>query len=342
MSFDTYQLIIHELEKTPESSEAKLFLSNSIIPLDERATELVEKLNHTFTQKEDTLQAFLSSPEDALFPGYTQVLVEEDLSEKAFVTFSRDTMNALQLSLQGVVGAKGGYIVYAHYADFEQEMLGIFIVRDTEGLIFQKQEDQATFALNPVTYLNTDKLAMACRIKIDKYQEGQGRCVELIKYAKSQKEISEYFMNWIGIDRPESSKELTNSFLEMVNELPLPVDEDTGAPMQESQFREKVLNFALNNPQKTINIKEFDQAFYGQSKAVENFMENNSIEMDEEFRFDKNAMKKYYNHKASDNGLYLYFNRKHIQAGQIRVEGENIIIHAPELAEQVMDIMNDY
>jgi hypothetical protein len=36
--------------------------------------------------------------------------------------------------------------------------------------------------------------------------------------------------------------------------------------LPEGQFREKVLNFALNSPQKTINLKQFDQEFYGQER----------------------------------------------------------------------------
>jgi nucleoid-associated protein len=340
MSLELHQLIIHELEKMPESSDARLFLSDALLPLDERAEQLVEKLNQTFIQKSDTLQAYLSSPEDALFPGYLQLLVEERLSEEAFLQFSRDTMNALQLALQGVVGAKGGYLVYADYTEMDRRVLSIFLVRDTEGIVFKKEKEQASFVLNDVTYLNTERLAMACRIKMDNYQDGNSRCVELIKHAKSQKEISEYFINWVGLDRPESGKELTTHFLEMVSELPLPVDEETGAAMPEGQFREKVLNFALNSPQKTINLKQFDQEFYGQEKAVEQYMENNDVQIDEEFRFDRNTLKKYYNHKVSAQGLYLYFNSKHIQAGQIRVQGEEIIIHAPELTEQVMDLLN--
>ena len=49
-----------ELEKEPEHSEARLFLADSTTPLDSRADTLVEKLNHTFLQKEDILHGYLS------------------------------------------------------------------------------------------------------------------------------------------------------------------------------------------------------------------------------------------------------------------------------------------
>ena len=337
-----HHLIIHELEKEPEHIEARLFLAEAATPLDSRADLLVEKLNHTFLQKEDILHGYLSPPGDALFPGYFQHLVDEQLTKEAFIDFSRDTMNALQLNLQGVVGAKGGYLVYAIYEVENTRMLGVFLVRDTEGLAFRKEgEDAAAFLLDTVTYLNTDKLAMACRIHLNRFEEGEGRFVELIKHARSQKEISEYFVSWIGLERPESSKTLTQSFLQMVEELPMPVDESTGEQMEEGRFREKVLNFAMQSPQKTINLEHFGQELYGDPEATKPFLQDKEVGLDNEFRFDRNTMKQFYNYKANAEGIYIYFNRNHLNHQQVRIEGDTVIIQSPELAEQILDILGD-
>ena len=337
-----HHLIIHELEKEPEHIEARLFLAEATTPLDSRAGLLVEKLNGTFLQKEDILHGYLSPPGDALFPGYFQHLVEEGLTEEAFIAFSRDTMDALQQNLQGIVGAKGGYLVYSLYEVEATRMLGIFLVRDTEGLAFRKEgEDAAAFLLDTVTYLNTDKLAMACRIHLNRFEEGEGRFVELIKHARSQKEISEYFVSWIGLELPESSKTLTQSFLQMVEELPMPVDESTGEQMEEGRFREKVLNFAMQSPQKTINLEHFGQELYGDPEATKPFLQDKEVGLDNEFRFDRNTMKQFYNYKANAEGIYIYFNRNHLNHQQVRIEGDTVIISSPELAEQILDILGD-
>ena len=135
-----HRLAIHELEKAADESGARVFLSSQCTPIDEEAQALVDKLHDTFVRKSDTLQGYLSPPEDALFPGYFQLLLENGLEQAdAFLNFTRDTMNALQLSLQGVLGAKGGYLVYADYTDeaTQERAIGIFLVRDTDGLSFQ-------------------------------------------------------------------------------------------------------------------------------------------------------------------------------------------------------------
>lgn len=330
------QLIIHELEKDPENSEATLFLSNEIMPQDERALALVQKLNDNFLQKNDVLQGALSSPEDALFPGYFQNLVDNQFEESTFLSFSKETMNALQLAIQGVVGAKGGYLVYADYQQFDAHILGIFLVRDTEGIVFRKKSDASGFNLDDTTYLNTDRLAMACRIHVNKLQEGQNRFVELIKYAKSQKEISEYFTNWIGLDEPISSKELTNTFLELTSELPLPVDTESGAVMEERQFQEKVMSFAMSRPEKVIKLEDFNQEFYGDEPTTQNFIEENEVPLDNEFRFDQNAVKRFFNYRVSTEGITLNFSKSDLVSGKVSVDEDAIVIRSEALIKKLL------
>lgn len=336
-----HQLIIHELVKDVDDSEAGLFLSNMLSPTDERAQLLVQKLHDTFVSKTEVLQGYLSSPEDALFPGYFQHLQDQDLTEEAFIAFSRDTMAALQLAIQGVVGAKGGYLVYADYEIFEARTLGIFLVRDTEGVVFSKNDNNTTFNLDATTYLNTDRLAMACRIHFGKAKDGTERCVELIKHAKSQKEISEYFINWIGLERHETSKELTHTFLEMVSQLPLPVDEESGDTVKEGEFREAVVKFAMNSPDKTIDLKKFDERFYQGEAQTETFLQENELQLDQQFHFDGNLMRKFNNYRVYAEGITLNFSRNHYQNRKVEIEGDAIVIRSEALVQKLMALLDD-
>jgi len=338
MEIRVHQVIIHELIKAADAAEATLFLTERALPLDERSALLAERLDRTFSQKEDLLHGYFSPPEDALFPGAFQVLAEQDFSEAAFLAFSRETMHALQLTLQGVIGAKGGYLVYTDYQLFEQRMIGIFLVRDTEGLIFRRAGEAARFEVDTIAYLDIDKLAMACRINVDKFREGRERYLEVIKHARSQKEISEYFLTWIALDRPESSRAMTTTFLDVVEHLPLPVDQSTGTPMAENEFRREVFAFAMTNPQKTIKVDDFDAHFYGEGQQTQAYLQEHRIELDNEFRFDRGLLKQLYHFRASADGISLGFNRDHLAAGQVRIEEERIVIHSPELVRRLTEM----
>lgn len=329
---EVHHLIVHELIKVPQESEARMFLSEACLPPEDKAQQLVYKLNQTFEAKSDTLLGYFSSPEDALFPGYFQLLAEANFSQEAFLAFSRDTMQALQLSLQGVTGAKGGYLVYAHYSDGMRNQLGIFLVRDTESIAFNKQAGR--FDLQTITHLNTERLAMAGRIDLDTFSQGQSRCLELIKHGSSQRTISEYFTHWIGLDRPASSKALTQTFLELVDQLPPPIDESTGQPLDTHVFQEQVMAYAVSNPQKTISIRDLDKTFYPGESRAQKIVEEQALPLSDDFRFDQPTIKRHVQFRLSSGDIRLQFNRADYLSGAIRIEGDEVIISDPDLAER--------
>ncbi|MGH1432914.1 MAG: nucleoid-associated protein [Lewinella sp.] len=344
MTMTLHQLAIHELVKNADSNEAELRLSDNLLLIDEKAEELIGKLNKTFIQKNEVLNGHLAAPEDALFPGYFHLLEEDKFSAEAFLQFSRDSMQALQLSLQGIVGAKGGYLVYAFYSTgegaHEQHLLGIFLVRDTNGLVFTTGSS-GSFQLNPSTYLDIDRMALACRIILRKGEGSERPHLEVIKHARTQKEISDYFLSWLGIEESVSNKELTHHFLEAVAAVPLPVDEETGAQMETGVFREQLANFAMKSPGKVINIPAFEEKFYGEEKPIQAYLSEQEVNIQDEFRFDRQAVREYNFHKFKGQGLYFGCKHAFLLSGEVRVEGEQVIIDNPELAEQIMAIIHD-
>lgn len=341
MDLNIDKIIIHELEKEAVSGEAKLFLSDKLLPIDNQSEELIHTLNDSFISQNDLLHGSLSTPEDALFPGYLQELSENEFSKEAFLAFTQNTMRALQETLEGIIGAKGGYLVFAEYEHFENKLLGIFLVRDREGMIFRKDDEGKNFKLHTIMHLDTERLAMACRITLNKFQQNSGRFVDLIKFAKSQREISEYFTNWIGLDQPESSKSITQTFMHVIDKLPLPIDEDTGQPMEEEQFHNQVMAYAVESPQKTVEISKFDEHFYGKEPIVQNYLKENHIELDDEFRVDKGTMKKHYTYRASAEGISVSFSKNDYTSGKVSLKGDNLVIDCPQLIEKIMDMLED-
>ena len=336
-------LAVHELIKQTDSPDVRIHLSEQLTPNDERATELVAKLHRTFIQKNDVLNGRLSSPEDALFPGYYELLRSETFSASAFLQFSKDSTQALQLSLQGVTGAKGGYLVYAYYRVSEEEdpqpaQVGIFLVRDANGMLFQTG-GSGTYELHPATYLDIDKMALACRIKPGSAQQQPE--VEVIKHARTQKEISDYFLSWLAIEESVSNRDLTQHFLEAVAAVPTPVDEETGSPMDAGIFREQVANFAMKSPGKTISIPAFEERFYGEEQPLQQYFTEQQVDMQNEFRFDRQSVRDYHFHKFKGKGYYFGCKHAFLLSGEVSVQGDQVIIDNPDLAEQILEILRD-
>ncbi|MCB0635415.1 MAG: nucleoid-associated protein, partial [Lewinella sp.] len=156
-----------------------------------------------------------------------------------------------------------------------------------------------------------------------------------------QKDISDYFLSWLGLEAPSSSRELTEHFLDAVAQLPAPVDEESGEPMEPAAFREQVVNFAVKNPARTVNIKAFDEQFYGDETPLQDFVQQNQVELGETFRYDRQALRDYHFHRFKADGLYFGCRHAFLLSGEVRVEGDTVIIDHPELAEQLAELLRD-
>ncbi len=329
-----HRLIVHELYKQPEERDANLRLSDSLLVSDDNAVELVAKLDQMFERKPDLLQGYLAGPDESLFPGHYQMWLEDGQQREGFIKFSQETMRALKLSLTGVIGAKGGYLLYADYTIDEQRLLGMFLIRDRAGLIFQQRADEQGFELDTTTFLDVDHLAMACRIL-----NGPGRNVQLIRHARTQSKISQYFMDWVGLQRAESSTELTHTFLDAVDQLPLPKDQETGFAMEESDFKRALIQYAAKSPQQTIQVDSFDEHFYGNEKPLRAYLQEENVPLEDGFRIDRRAMRKQFYLRASHQGLSVSLNKDHLSSGLVdinEVDGK-VTINSLELAQLLLD-----
>jgi len=329
-----HHLIVHELKKQPESAETELILSKAPLPISEQAIELIGRLDQIFERKNDLLQGFLAAPDESLFPAYYQNWLTEGRDRSNFIVFSNDTMKVLQQSLNGVIGAKGGYLLYADYTMEEQRMLGIFLIRETPGMIFIADEETQGIKLSLTQYLDVDHMAMAVRLLA-----GKGRTVQMIRHARTQSSISQYFTDWVGLDRPETSAELTQSFLELVEELPIPKDRESGFAMNEGDFEKALVKYAAKQPQQTIRAKEFDEFFYGNEKPLQDMLEEGDGVLDEGFRVDKRSLRKQFYLRAGFGGLSITCTKDHFRSGQIEVDEATgkITINSDELASLLLD-----
>lgn len=334
MDLQLRQWIIHELIKTPDEGEAHIFLSEQTQEVDEQSELLVKRLHQILLKKNEVTTGQLASPQDALFPGHFRMWQETNYQEAGFIDFSRDSMQALQLSLQGVVGAKGGFLVYAHYTVDGQASLGIFLVRNKQGVVFERHQGQAAFRVEPQTYLDVDRLAMACNITIRDGVEHMP--VQVIKHARSQKDISDYFLNWLALEEVTNNREATQQFLSALDAIPLPIAEETGEAVPAADFREQVVQFAERSPSKTINLKAFEEKFYGEEQPLQEFFSEQGHDPLADFRVDQQALREYHFHKFKGNGFYFGTKHAHILSGKVRVEGNQVIIDDEGLAAEIL------
>lgn len=212
--------------------------------------------------------------------------------------------------------------------------MSIFLIRDEEGVLFNKDSATRKFNINRVSYLNTNKLAMGCRINIEKYSGQDGKYIAMIK--NNLAEISDYFNNWISITQPESSTEYTNTLYEIVSNATTPLNPETNTIYTIDEFRKKVYDYVKNRPNKIVCISEMSYYFYQDENYLSEYVNENNITIDSEFKVDGRSLKKFWRLDINADGIQLRFSRGDLNTKvRLSEEDENsLIIESPHLVRK--------
>jgi nucleoid-associated protein len=174
------KIIIHELIKEQKLTLANEYLSSSVYDINGDTIDLADRLNRSFIRDSITYAIFKIEEGDK-FPNYFSHYQLSGQQNLDFVTFTRSAIMNLKQIISPIIFASGGYFVFAEYQEGNINYVSVFLIRDEKGLVFRKKQDGKGFEINSVSHLNTSKLAMGCRINIDRYKNNDGKYLALIK-----------------------------------------------------------------------------------------------------------------------------------------------------------------
>lgn len=328
------RIIIHEIIKAPQSYGATHFLSQNLLIVNDDTLRLTSKLNTAFSKDDNSYGNFNTEANDfyTLFSVYQNVLTDEN-----FVAFSIENIKKLSDTLSRIFFAKGGFFVFCEYKVNNVSFIGVFLVRDIEGVLFNKDNQNQTFRINEIRYLDTNKLAMGARINIQKLTDGDNNHIALTK--SSQADISDYFIEWIGLTRPESNADFTNKLFQIVSSIERPLNPNTNEQYALNDFREVVYNMVKASENKVVNLRELGRQIFGvnnENRLIE-FAEANNYELDHEFRYDGRALNKFKRITVNRDGIRLSFARGDFER-KINLsanDNELVTIRSRSLAESI-------
>ncbi|TBX69626.1 nucleoid-associated protein [Flavobacterium silvisoli] len=331
---ELYRIIIHELSKVRGQNTAETFLSNSLLPNSEITTGLVEKLNNSYNN-DKIIYAVFDEGSGRTFPSNFRGYKESSQSENEFIDFSKMMVNNLRELISLVTLATGGFLVFTEYSVNGIGFLGIFLIRDTQGVIFNRNEANHQVEIDTITYMNTEKLAMACRIHIPKYLSNDGRYITFMR--KGQNDVADYFIKWISAAQPESSKHFTERLYDLVSLMPLPNDFETGEQLDINTFREKLVRY-IKDRGRMVDLNEMGNHFYEDENIFIYHRDMNDFEIDNIFRADGKALNKFNQLDVKADGIQLKFSRGAYNSGKVRPadEGDFVIIESAILKRELV------
>ncbi len=325
------KIIIHELIKEQKLTLANEYLSSSVYDINGDTIDLADRLNRSFIRDSITYAIFKIEEGDK-FPNYFSHYQLSGQQNLDFVTFTRSAIMNLKQIISPIIFASGGYFVFAEYQEGNINYVSVFLIRDEKGLVFRKKQDGKGFEINSVSHLNTSKLAMGCRINIDRYKNNDGKYLALIK--NKSRELSDYFNRWISTDQPESSSEYTDTLYQIVSNITPPINPETGNNYEIDEFRKKVHDYVNNHPSKMVNVSELSYYFYHDNDTIPFYAQENNFPIDSEFKADGRKLRKFWRLEVNGDGIQLKFSRGDLNT-KVRFSEENpdmILIESKKFA----------
>lgn len=321
------RIAIHEIVKEAQYNEASTFITSACLTVNETTIALVEKLHDSY-KSDNLVYAVFNFQPDSYFPTQFQTY-NSAKNDNVFLNFTRLVTQNLRNKIVSVTLAKGGFVVYADYTNAGNNYVGVFFIRDAQGVVFNKNLSAHNVEINSVTYMNTEKLVMACRINIDKLASNDGKYLTFLR--RGQAEISDYFFDWICSMQPESSKEFTEHLYEMVNGMDLPLNRDTGLPIDLNIHRQNVVNY-VRERNRIVDLRDLGRYFYDDENKFIEFRDLHSIEIDNEFKADNSALRKFNLIELKARGISVKFSRALLTSGDISIgRGNQVVIKSEAL-----------
>jgi nucleoid-associated protein len=327
-------LIIHKLNKDEKVTEkASLDHSEKTLNITNKEILFVQELNNKYSSHSQTYGKFVES-EDGNGAGSFPFFLN-DQKNYPFQEFSIEASKKLKEIVDSIAPAKGGYVVFAEYYN-HNNFLSVFLIRDTKSSVLKKNTSERVYEINDTIHVDTDRLAMACRINIDNYFKDKETYLTFIN---KRSEDAKFFLKWMSANDTSDSKKDTNTLHAILRRMDIPNDEDN-APQTQADFFSKLHQFIVQKKKTDsyININELSKVFFGDENKIKNFAKELNVPLNEEFRPDATELKRFISIKAKADKITLEFPQEYILDKKVRIlesQGQ-VIIDSIELVNKLL------
>lgn len=340
--------IIHAIVRESGQDKPVTFPSDELLT-DDEAKPLVDKLFNLFERSTGDRKYVHFLNNEAIVSETVKsfpVALASYFNDQEFVTFTIAALVSLTELINKISGARGGYYIFCERNGF----IGIFLVRDSSGNVFVREEKSAKrqIRVNNLIYTNLDKLAFSCVLNlnllsrcVDQLWNAPRECLSLI----FSQEESNYFYEWLCLEK--DSAKSSNSFNESLvkgltwlsNSGERPVNPQTNQPYLADEFREEAKNFLLSSGDRKVHLRKLSDHFYGDPRQLPNWLASQGLVLDEVFDANKVKLEKLSKVTLNAGPIRLTLPRAFFEDERIRVDemrGKTlVIIESDELASQI-------
>lgn len=207
MDLKLKNIIIHQVQKEKGAGPVTLKLGDKVLPVNDKAVNFIKDV-HTAYNRRGSRQYGVFNDNIEIFR--FQVWLNQYLGRKEdFVKFTHRAMASYQENIKKATLATGAYVILAHYFEKMDRFL-IVMLNDTNGYAINDSLD-----IDGVMHLNLSHMDLATRIDLDFWASKDD---SYLSFIKGNKDVSEYFLNFIGCTSKVSPKKTTDHLIDVMLE----------------------------------------------------------------------------------------------------------------------------
>lgn len=327
------KLVIHNVDKELKQS-AKLYISDELIDVSEEKTKNLINDLYSFFTRSIKYGIFDHNETSTFSTEFAELVKNNSLSNPDFLAFSKAVLNDLKVRMDSISQSKGGYIVFVELSNMNDDYIVVFVVRDKTGRNFKFKNHR--IEIEEVIHVDTNKLAMACRINLSAYKSQEERYLSFL--STTQEDASQYFIKWVGAIAQKKSTEDTRNLRAIINRIGLPKDEN-GQEIPREKLRQCVYELCTKTYTNTVNLRTLAEELWHDADYLTRYAEENNIKINDQFDIDRDEIKKLNGYSVTGDSIKLAFPSEYM-GKKVRFDKNNddvIIIESKKLAERLKD-----
>lgn len=303
--------IIKELKGTP-----RLKCSDKLLPINATVIEFVEKLIKNYSSKNPTQGTFKADKTNYPFQSKADDYVKND----DFLKFTQDSMTILESKIN-ISTTTGGYVVFVHYEEKKVDFL-ITAMLDKSA---QFTVDDENLDIAKLMTLDVEKLARANRLNFNKWKAND---VLYLSFIKGTREVSKYFIDFIGSTDITSAKENFAKLNEATNKYFV---HNNLSVLEKDKIKDNISNYVVDcfqngNDVELISISSIINA--QDPNSFLNFISDKELEVSGKIAINKKTdFDTLFRNRVSEKGYTLVFDKSLIKTKKIQHIGNQIIIN---------------
>lgn len=210
-------IIIHKINKTAGDRKSVLKLAENEIAINKAEIKFIADIRESFNKRSTPTHGIFEEAFE--YNGFQKSILEYKNEKIDFMEFTKNAMDFYKRTIETSAPATGGFLIFADYKITDNNNERYILVLSIDNK--QGYNLSETLTIKEIQNLELNKMDLASIINLTRWDlsaEPSNNIKTYLTFIKGKKNISDYFLTFIGCADKTTSTESSTSLLNTIDE----------------------------------------------------------------------------------------------------------------------------